>query len=106
MAWVGTQTSTIEGWGLGVIEAGACGTPTVASDSPGLRESVRDGQTGILVPHGDVGALTRAIERLFADAGLRQKMGAAAREWATQFSWEEMARRSLQFLEKAAGKSK
>ncbi|HUJ72572.1 MAG TPA: glycosyltransferase family 4 protein [Verrucomicrobiae bacterium] len=106
MAWVGTQTSTIEGWGLGVIEAGACGTPTVASDSPGLRESVRDGQTGILVPHGDVEALTAAIRKLLADAALRGKMGAAAREWAEHFSWEEMARRSLQFLERAAGKSK
>jgi len=106
MAWVGAQTSTIEGWGLGVIEAGACGTPTVASDSPGLRESVRDDQTGILVPHGDVEALVKAIARLLGDAALREKMGAAARDWARRFSWEEMARQSLQFLEKAAGKSK
>jgi glycosyltransferase involved in cell wall biosynthesis len=105
MAWAGAQTSTIEGWGLGVIEAGACGTPTVASDSPGLRESVRDGETGILVPHGDVGALTDAISRLLADGGFREKMGAAARDWAKRFSWEEMARRSLQFLERAAGRS-
>ncbi len=40
IAWIGAGASTIEGWGLGVIESGACGTPTVASDSPGLRESV------------------------------------------------------------------
>jgi glycosyltransferase involved in cell wall biosynthesis len=106
MSWVGVQTSTIEGWGLGVIEAAACGTPTVASDSPGLRESVRDGQTGILVSHGDVEALAKAISRLLADVGFREKMGANAREWATRFSWEEMARRSLQFLERAASKPK
>jgi len=106
MARVGTQTSTIEGWGLGVIEAGACGTPTVASDSPGLRESVRNGETGMLVPHGDVGALTDAIARLLADDGFREKMGAAARQWARRFSWEEMARQSLRFLERAAGKTK
>jgi glycosyltransferase involved in cell wall biosynthesis len=104
-AWLGVQTSAIEGWGLGVIEAGACGTPTVASDSPGLRESVRDGETGILVPHGDLGALAEKIAQLLGDAALREKMGAAARAWAAQFSWEEMARRSLKFLEKAAGKS-
>jgi glycosyltransferase involved in cell wall biosynthesis len=106
MAWVGAQTSTIEGWGLGVIEAGACGTPTVASDSPGLRESVRHDETGFLVPHGDVDALTGQLARLLGDAQLREKMGAAARAWAKQFSWGEMARRSLKFLEKAAGKSK
>lgn len=106
MAWVGAQTSTIEGWGLGVIEAGACGTPTVASDSPGLRESVRHDEAGFLVSHGDVDALTGQLARLLGDAQLREKMGAAARAWAKQFSWEGMARRSLKFLEKAAGKSK
>ena len=105
MAWVGAQTSTIEGWGLGVIEAGACGTPTVASDSPGLRESVRNGETGYLVTHGDVGALVEKLSLFLGDAALREKMGAAARVWAMQFSWEEMARRSLQFLERAAGRS-
>jgi len=106
MAWVGAQTSTIEGWGLGVIEAGACGTPTVASNSPGLRESVRDGETGVLVTHGDVPALADALSRLLGDDGFRGKMGASAREWAKRFSWEEMARQSLRFLEKAASKPK
>jgi glycosyltransferase involved in cell wall biosynthesis len=106
MAWIGAQTSTIEGWGLGVIEAAACGTPTVASDSPGLRESVRDGETGILVPHGDVDALKKNISCLLADASLRETMGTAARAWARQFSWKEMAHHSLQFLERAAGQSK
>jgi glycosyltransferase involved in cell wall biosynthesis len=106
MAWIGAQTSTIEGWGLGVIEAAACGTPTVASDSPGLRESVRDGETGILVPHGDVEALQNKMSSLLADTALRETMGTAARAWARQFSWKEMAHHSLQFLERAAGKSK
>ncbi len=104
MAWIGAQTSTIEGWGLGVIEAAACGTPTVASDSPGLRESVRDGETGILVPHGDVETLRNKMSCLLADTALRETMGTAARAWAGQFSWKEMAQHSLQFLEKAAGK--
>ena len=49
--------SAKEGWGLTVIEANAVGTPVVASDSPGLRDSVLDGKTGFLVPHGDVEAL-------------------------------------------------
>ena len=106
MAWIGAQTSTIEGWGLGVIEAAACGTPTVASDSPGLRESVRDGETGILVPHGDVEALQNKMSCLLADTTLRETMGAEARAWARQFSWKEMAHHSLQFLERATGKSK
>ncbi len=53
-------TSPKEGWGLSVIEANACGVPVVASRSPGLCESVRDGETGFLVPHGDLKALADA----------------------------------------------
>src|SRR5690606_22518693 len=47
-AWVHVLTSPKEGWGISNIEAAACGTPTVASDSPGLRDSVRHGETGFL----------------------------------------------------------
>ena len=88
-AWLGVQTSTIEGWGLGVIEAGACGTPTVASNSPGLVESVREGETGVLVPHGDLDALVAALRRLLADHAERNRLGANAREWARQLSWKK-----------------
>ena len=47
------QPSPKEGWGLTVVEAGACGTAVVAADSPGLRDSVRRDETGLLVPYGD-----------------------------------------------------
>ena len=46
-----------EGWGLTVVEANQCGVPVVASDRPGLRDSVRDGQTGLLVPYGEPRAM-------------------------------------------------
>jgi glycosyltransferase involved in cell wall biosynthesis len=103
-SWLGVQTSTIEGWGLGVIEAGACGTPTVASNSPGLSESVRDGETGILVPHGNLEALVAALRRLLTDHAERERLGRNAREWARQLSWEEMSRRAMTFLQEAAKK--
>lgn len=104
-AWVGAQTSTIEGWGLGVIEAGACGTPTVASDSRGLRDSVRAGETGILVPHGDLAGLVNQFSRVLSDANFRTQLGAAARRWAEKFSWEEMAKSALEFVRRAAKKT-
>jgi glycosyltransferase involved in cell wall biosynthesis len=53
-AWAVALTSPKEGWGLTNLEAAASGTPVVASNSPGIRESVRSGETGYLVPHGDV----------------------------------------------------
>jgi glycosyltransferase involved in cell wall biosynthesis len=87
-AWVHVLTSPKEGWGISNLEAGACGTPSVVSDSPGLRESVIDGRTGLLVPHGDVDALADAIARMVSDDSLRERMGAEARRYAESLSWD------------------
>ncbi|MBI4408722.1 MAG: glycosyltransferase family 4 protein, partial [Gemmatimonadetes bacterium] len=78
-AWVHVLTSHKEGWGISNLEAAACGTASVASDSPGLRDSVVDGVTGFLVPHGDLDSLTDRLERLLTDAQLRDRLGAQAR---------------------------
>jgi glycosyltransferase involved in cell wall biosynthesis len=99
-AWVLAYPSPKEGWGLCVIEAAACGTPSVASNVPGLCESVSDGKTGFLVPHGDIGALAERIERLLTDPNQRSAMGMAARQWATGFSWERTAAESMAVLQR------
>ncbi len=80
-----------EGWGITVMEAAACGTPSLASDSPGLRDSVRDGTTGLLVRHGDPEALAAGMLRLAGDAALVARLGAAARVHAQRLSWEAAA---------------
>ena len=89
-SWVHALTSPREGWGIASIEASACGTPTVASDSPGLRETVRDGETGVLVPHGDVDALATALARVMEPA-TRDRMGGAARAMSRQYTWQGVA---------------
>lgn len=101
-AWVHVLTSPKEGWGITNLEAAACGTPTVASDSPGLRESVVDGETGYLVPHGDVEALAERLRRLIEDAALRERLGRQARAFAERFSWDRTAERTEEHLERAA----
>ena len=93
-SWVHVLTSSKEGWGITVLEAGACGTPTVASDSPGLRDSVIDGRTGLLVPHGDVDALAAALRSLVQDTNLRWKLGEQARSFAMDHTWERSADRT------------
>jgi glycosyltransferase involved in cell wall biosynthesis len=93
-AWANVFVSPKEGWGITNIEAAACGTPTVASDSPGLRESVLDGRTGLLVPHGDAVALADALGRLATDASLVEALGAEAQAFARQFTWEAAADRT------------
>ncbi|HXF59062.1 MAG TPA: glycosyltransferase family 4 protein [Candidatus Saccharimonadales bacterium] len=102
-AMVAVAPSPKEGWGLTVIEANACGTPVVASRSPGLIESVRDGETGILVPHGDVKALADAIADLLTDRPRRLAMAAAGLRWAHEFTWERCYRESRAVMERAAG---
>ncbi|NIP58766.1 MAG: glycosyltransferase, partial [Gemmatimonadetes bacterium] len=97
-AWIHLLTSTKEGWGITNLEAAACGTPTVASDTPGLRDSVRHGETGLLVPHGDVQALAKAVARLLDDGRERRRMGEEARRFAEGFSWEGSTRRMEEFL--------
>lgn len=92
-------TSPKEGWGLSVIEAAALGIPSVASNSPGLRESVRDEETGYLVPHGDVGALADRIARLLADDALWWRLGRRGMEWAAEFTWDRSAGETLALAE-------
>ena len=85
-AWVHLCPSVKEGWGLVVSEAGHHEVPTVGYRSAGgLRESVLDGRTGVLVD--DLDELTAAVERLLADDGSRREMGHAAVRHAAAFSW-------------------
>jgi glycosyltransferase involved in cell wall biosynthesis len=104
-AWVLVQPSPKEGWGLTVIEAGACGTAVVAADSPGLRDSVRRDETGLLVPYGDDARLGDAQARVLEDRELRDRLAAAGREWSARFEWPECARRSLDALLGPAGET-
>jgi len=90
-AWANLFPSPKEGWGLTVMEAAACGTPSVASDSPGLRDSVRPGETGFLVPHGDATALARRMLELAGNLALVERLGAAARRHALAWSWDDAA---------------
>ncbi len=73
------------------VEAAACATPALASDSPGLRESVRHGETGFLVPHGDVRALADRIVALATAPALVERLGRGARAFAAQLSWDGAA---------------
>ena len=97
-AWVVVQPSPKEGWGLTVVEAGACGTAVVSADSPGLRDSVRRDETGLLVPYGDDAALADALARVLSDTALRERLAACGVQWAGRFRWDDCARRSLDAL--------
>jgi glycosyltransferase involved in cell wall biosynthesis len=98
-AWALLFASPKEGWGITNLEAAACSTPVVASNSPGIRESVRDGETGFLVPHGDVAAMAAAMRRFADSLELVKRFGAQARQFSLGFTWENAALQTEAHLE-------
>lgn len=99
---VALNASPKEGWGLTVVEANACGTPVVGSDRPGLRDSIRDGETGFLVPYGDADAMASCAVRLLTDATLWRRMSDAALAWARSLTWERTADEMEALFQEAA----
>jgi glycosyltransferase involved in cell wall biosynthesis len=97
-AWVNVYPSPKEGWGLANVEAAACGTPTVASDSPGLRESVSDGVSGYLVAHSDAEEWASRLGVLLMDPDLRHRFSVGAVSHAASFSWDRAAQETEQSL--------
>jgi len=103
-AWVVASTSLREGWGMTLTEAGACGTPAVASRIAGHRDAVVDGSTGLLAD--GVEDVAAALSRLLGDDLLRSRLGRAAEHYARSFSWDATAARTLEALvDEAAGSS-
>lgn len=95
-----------EGLGLVAVEAALCETPTVGFASGGLPDVVSDGVTGLLVPPGDVAALSRALTSLVTDPTRARGMGRAAAIGAVEFTPEVAARRYVVIYEEALRSSR
>jgi len=89
---------TREGWGLVVLEANALGTPAVAFNIPGLRDSVLHNQTGILLEENDAETMANWCLRLVKESELRTKLGENALNWSRRFSWDITAKAFMSFL--------
>jgi glycosyltransferase involved in cell wall biosynthesis len=96
--WFLVNPSSVEGWGLTVIEANACGVAVIASDVPGLRDAIKDGETGMLYPYGNIDDLVDKMIRLAGDSQLRIRLGASAQEWAGTFDWQRVAEQTVALL--------
>jgi len=89
----------VEGLGIVFLEASASGVPVVAGRSGGAPETVRDGETGVVVDGWDVGAIAAAVSDLLADPDRAARMGAAGRRWVVdQWQWSSQAAKLSRLL--------
>lgn len=86
------MTSVREGWGLVVTEANRLGTPAVVYDVPGLRDSTRDGETGLVCDNTTPAALARAVAALWRDTDLYERLRHGAWAVAREYNWDRTAR--------------
>ncbi|WP_045745230.1 glycosyltransferase family 4 protein [Actinoplanes rectilineatus] len=98
-AWVTASASMGEGWGLSVMEAAAAGVPAVAISVPGLRDTIRPGETGWLVPSVDdlAGGLVEAL-RTLSDPAVAAEWSRRCTTWAARFTWTATADHLLSAL--------
>ena len=89
--WVLVNPSIREGWGLNVIEANALGTPCVAYDVPGLRDSIQNGHTGLLTENGNIQMLSEKIMHVLKYDQLRDQFSSNSLKSAKQFNWDKTA---------------
>jgi glycosyltransferase involved in cell wall biosynthesis len=97
--WVVVNPSMKEGWGIVNVEANACGTPAIAADSPGLRDSVQHGLNGLLYRYADIDELTQHLLLVLRDSALRARLEQGALEFARSLSWDDTADATLSVLQ-------
>lgn len=96
-AWIFITMAEKEGWGITVIEANAVKTPVIGSNVAGLKDSIRDNETGYLVPLNEQAGLVNKIRHLLNNKDELQRLSTNALKWSKEFTWEKSCE---YFLEK------
>jgi phosphatidyl-myo-inositol dimannoside synthase len=90
----------VEGLGIVYLEASATGVPVVAGRSGGAPETVRDGETGVVVDGWDVGAIAATVSDLLAEPARAARMGEAGRRWVVDnWQWRAKAKRLAELVQ-------
>ena len=98
--------SRYEGWCIAAVEAAAAGKAVLGTWIDGLKDAVRDGETGILVEAGHAEHLAQGMRSLLDDPSRRQALGESGREWARSFDWDRIALAQEEVYLRAAAENK
>lgn len=90
-SWVFIAPSRIEGWGIAILEANACGTPAVGANVKGLKDSILNEKTGLLVDGSNSKRFSAGVSKLLEQHETRRKYSERARSWSEQHSWKRTA---------------
>jgi len=98
-AWGLILPSVKEGWGMVVTEAAACATPAIVSNVTGLKDSVINGKTGIVLSRSPKAEeLAKTMMRMIVDSNLRKKLSMGAYRWSKNFTWEKSYKVFLELI--------
>jgi glycosyltransferase involved in cell wall biosynthesis len=97
-AWIHALPSMKEGFGLSILEAAACETPTVAYDVTGVRDAVMQGETGLLARAGDISSFTTHLIDLLTNQDKRKLLGKQAAKWSANYSWAKSADKFVEVI--------
>lgn len=104
-SWAVLHPSMMEGWAISVIEANASGTPVIASNANGLKDSIINGSTGILIDVGDTEKMARAMVDIIIDKNYRNILSKQAYLWSKNFAWEKSADQFYRIIIEAISES-
>ena len=99
-SWTLVYPSTMEGWGITAIEANASGTPVIASNVAGLRDSVRNPESGLLVKPRDINGFAQTMDLIISDWKLRKRLELGALEWSRNFTWKSSSKSFMRVIKK------
>jgi len=103
-SWVLVNPSVREGWGLNIVEANALGVPAVAYSVHGLRDSIKDLETGLLTKAGDIVDLASRTVTILKNQMLRERLSRNALNHATEFSWDKTAEEFINIVKQRLDK--
>jgi glycosyltransferase involved in cell wall biosynthesis len=98
------HASVKEGWGLVVLEAAAVGTPAVVYNVAGLKDVVKDNETGVVIADNSPADMAREAIKLRHNTDLYRLFQKNAKQWAASLQWSDACKQSLRLLEKAVQK--